>query len=412
MQLDGDDGGAHEPADDEAGPTVKELQEAHNKDKQALEYLVRQGFAPEHPVREAAEAQAAASKQAWDDAKPGKATTLRMRWAEEALTRARRSQAKQEQYIDELDREYEIKREAATYHLGELRAKTKAREEHLAEVARQAAVEFRSTPSDGGTEHLREAARALEGQVAPTLASLLERIPEGTPERGEMERVVGIIRGIHGTFTRASDERWADVFDIGDEADEEEDCGQAGGNQDDWWWPAWGGHGQHWRGSWDYHGGGWARGGWDGPHRRWQGSGPQGSQQGGSDPMDTAEVSAPSWMAPGGQGAAAIARANKRRALEEDDPNGLQGRHVGSTDEATVDHANAARLQAAFSDAALAAVGQPAPPTPTAEAHAALEDRRREAWDLAQDQEVMVSQDEIARMSSDELEAWIAANLL
>ncbi len=412
MQLDGNDGGAQGGADDEAGPTVKELQEAHNKDKQTVEYLVRQGFAPEHPVREAAEAQAAASKQAWDEAKPGKATTLRMRWAEEALTRARRNQAKQEQYIDDLDREYEIKREAATYHLGELRAKTKTREENLAEVARQAAVEFRSTSADGGAEHLREAAEALEGQVAPTLESLLERIPADAPERGAMEHVVGIIKGIHGTFTRASKERWADVFDIGDEGDWEEDCGQTGGSQDEWWGPTWGGHDQWWRGSWDRHGDGWTCGGWDGPHRRWQRSGPQGSQLGESDLMDTADISVPSWMAPGGQGAAAIARANKRRALEEDDPNGLQGRHVGSIDVATVDHANAARLQATFNDATPAIVDQPAPPTPTAEEHAALEARRREAWDMAQDQEVMVSHDEIARMASGELEAWIAANLI
>ncbi len=128
--------------------------------------------------------------------------------------------------------------------------------------------------------------------------------------------------------------------------------------------------------------------------------------------MDTTETRAPTWIEPAGQGDGAFARASKRRALEDDDPNGLQGRHIGTTDGGTEDHENAGKLQAATNDAAMESPTLPAPPTPSAEEHAALERRRQEAWDLAQDQDVQVSHETIARMGSEELEEWITTNLM
>ncbi len=139
------DGGAEVgPPEGPSEPTEGELREAHARDRQLVEYLTRQGLDADHPVRAAAEAQAAESRRAWDAAKPGKAVTLRMRWAEEALTRARRSQARMEQTIDDLDRDYEEKRLHYIDQLSDLRARTKEREDKLAEVARQAAIEFGS----------------------------------------------------------------------------------------------------------------------------------------------------------------------------------------------------------------------------------------------------------------------------
>ncbi len=404
----GGEGTTEGPGDAPQEPTELQLREEHGRHRQLVEYLIQQGFPPDDPVRLAAEDRAEGSKKAWEDAKPGKAVTLRMRWAEEALTRARRSQAKMEQAIDELDREYESKRLDWTRQLGDLRAKTKEREEKLAAVARQAAAEFSSGDDADGNEPLREAAEALETRVTPTFVELLGQIPADSPARQHVEQAVSILKGTQGTVARASRERWADVYDIGEQDDWEWGDGhnhQEEADQGGWWAHQWGGQDQHWGGD---HGGGWGYDGWGHQRpRRWM----PGRDSAGGDAMDTSEAQAPTWIE-SGQAGTAYARANKRRACEGDDPNGLQGRHVGEVDECMEEHEGAARLQAAASGTAADSVARPAPPTPTAEEHAALEVRRREAWDLAQDQGIQVSHDTIAGMGSEQLEEWITANLM
>ncbi len=388
-------------------PTEHELREAYNRHRLLVEYLVQQGFPPEDPVRIAAETQADDSRRAWDGARPAKAITLRMRWAEEALKRARRNQAKMEQSIDELDRDYEAKRLEWTRQLNDMRAKTREREEKLAAVARQAAVEFGSADGLETSEPLREAAEALETTVTPTIVGLLEQMPSDSPARKHVEQAVSVLKGVQGAVARASREKWADIYDIGDRDDGDWDDGYY---QDDH------GHGS-WRPSqWDTYDHGW--GGHQGDAYGYDGWGSQrprrwatGWADAGHDCMDTTDARVPAWLEPN-QSDAAYARANKRRACEGDDPNGMQGRHAGAVDDGMEVHEDTARLQAAASDTAMEAAAWPAPPTPTAEEHAALEARRQEAWDLAQDQGVEVSQETIAKMGADDLEEWITTNLM
>ncbi len=404
-QGSGDAAAVDGPAEEEQGPTERELREIHSRHRQLVEYLVQQGYQPEDPVRAAAEAQAESSKRLWDEAKPAKAVTLRMRWAEEALNRARKNQAKMEQSIDELDRDYEAKRLDWTQQLNALRAKTREREDKLAAVARQAAVEFGSADNPESSEPLREAANVLETTVTPTVVGLLEQIPSDNPAREHVERVVAILKGVQGTVERASRERWADVYDIGDQEDGSWECG------DDYQEEYHDGHAQHRWGSsrWDEHqDGGYGYDGWGSTRPRWWAAASGGAE---GDGMDTSESRAPAWLGTN-QADAAYARANKRRACEGDDPNGMQGRHAGAMDGDTEIHEDAARSQAAASHAAMEVDTRPAPPTPTAEEHAALEGRRREAWDLAQDQGVQVSYETIAAMASEELEEWTTANLM
>ncbi len=129
--------------------------------------------------------------------------------------------------------------------------------------------------------------------------------------------------------------------------------------------------------------------------------------------MDTTEVAAPAWMqgaaSEGGHGEA-MARAHKRWRRETEDAGGVQGRQANSW-EVPQDHEQAARLQAAFSDAARASEAAPAPPTPNL-AEQALERKRQEVWDLAQDQGAEITCEAIACMSMAELEEWQTAYLL
>ncbi len=372
------------------------------------DYLAQQGYGLDHPVRAAAEAQAADAKRAWDEAKPGAAVTQRIVWAEKALVRAKRNQSKMEQAIDDLDRDYELQRDAWVQQLAELRSKTKEREEKLADVSRQAAVEFRS-PGDGvGGGPLRDAAETLEATVTPAIEGLLAQIPADSPARGQVEQVVGLLRGVQGTVARASRCSWADVYDIADDDNWEEDDMQWRDHGGGWRNAAW--HSAH-RDQWDDRGcpgDGWYYDGWG----QWRSAEYLPADH--DESMDTADVQVPEWMAQTARDPGLCARADKRFKVDGDDPNGLQGRHVGDADSGTDDHANAARLQAAVHDAATAAASaaMPAPPTPTAAEHAALERRRHEVWDMAQDQGVEVTQQVIAGLASEDLEEWVAANLL
>ncbi len=129
--------------------------------------------------------------------------------------------------------------------------------------------------------------------------------------------------------------------------------------------------------------------------------------------MDTEDVAVPEWM----EGAAATEsdgeaapRANKRWKKAAEDPGGVQGRQADSR-AVPHDHEQAARLQAAVCDAARAHAATPAPPTPNL-AEQALERKRKEVWDLAQDQGAEVTYEAISCMSMAELEEWQVAYLL
>ncbi len=404
----GDAAATHTDDSQEHAPTVAELREAHARDRQVADYLAQQGYSLDHPVRAAAEAQAAEAKRAWDEAKPGAAVTQRIVWAEKALLRARRNQSKMEQAIDDLDREYEIQREAWVQQLTELRCKTKEREEKLADVSRQAAVEFRSSGDGAGGGPLRDAAETLEATVTPAIEGLLAQIPADSPAREQVEQVVGLLRGVQGTVARASRCSWADVYDIADDDNWEEDDMQWRGQYGGWRNAAWDSTHQDQCDDRDHQGEGWYCDGWG----QWRAATYLPADQ--DESMDTADVQVPAWMAQSARDSSQIARADKRGKVDGDDPNGLQGRHVGSANGGTEDHANAARLQAAVHDAATAATSAaaPAPPTPTAAEHTALERRRHEVWDMAQDQGVEVTQQALAGMASEDLEEWATANLL
>ncbi len=393
----GDDaaGGDMEQDAAETEPTEEQLREVFDRDKRAVDYLLHQGFSADDPVLAAAEAQLAEAKRRWQAAKPGVAVTTRMVWAEQALTRARRGQAKLEQSIDDLDQKYEFERDQLLLQLAEARGRTREREAKLEEVSRQAAAEFSATDCNEG-EPLRRAADTLETQLAPAFQELLDLLPADSPARSKAEGVIGLLNDVHGTVDQAYRARGVEKYDIGNT---DGDMDWERGTGDGW---------DHYGGYWEYGDeDGWYRDGW-GDWRRWATYPPAEY----STNMDTADVQVPHWMDPAAdaQQTQAAARAWKRGRWYGEDPNGSQGRNQGGGDGGDRDHENTARLQAAIGDATIDAV-EPAPPTPNV-ADAELNRRRQEVWDLAQDQGVEVTAAAVAQMVSEELEEWATANLL
>ncbi len=379
-------------ADGEPQPTADQLKAAWHKAQKVDELLAEQGLAEDDPVREAARARAEAAKRLWADARPGVGVSKRLVYAEQALLRARRSQSKMEQSIDDLDMEYEAERARRTQALHELRGRTQQREQFLAELSRQAAEEFRGggEGGGGGARGARRAVETMEGPIRDAMQEAHDAAPEGSDLRVRLAGALGALGELSTSMAQAPGCRWADAdpqcFDL-----------DGGRGEDDWW----GDHGdfgaQWYSNAW---GGGPAEGR-DGGGARWD------------DDMDTAEVAVPSWLdAPQREdrAEAGYSRTPKHRRRDGEDDDGVQGRHVGE-DGVPRDHAQAARLQAAVSDAARGALATPAPPTPNL-AEMALEAKRREIWDLAQEQGAQISYEEVTTMSMGQLDDWKAACLL
>ncbi len=388
------DAGGLEEGGGEASPTSDELKDAWQRAQKLVDLLVQQGLQEGDPVREAAERQAEVAKRAWDGTKPGLGVSKRLVFAEQALYRARKSQAKMEQSISDLDAEYEAERERRQQTLAALRTRTREREEFLAQLSRQAAEEFQGVGFGADGDHARLAVETVEGPIRDAMQEALNTAPVGSDLRTRLEGAMGALAEVSTTIARVARAGWSSGaphhFDLGgdgysgDWADEEDDYqgGQA-----------------HWySGEWE--------------ERYADGDQPWSDELPTVD-MDTAEVSAPAGYgaaASGTDGGPPQGRVPKRWRKEGEDENGVQGRHADPAD-VPADHERAARLQAAASDAAAAGGPVPAPPTPNL-ALVALEQKRQEIWDLAQDQGAEVSYEAVAQMSMQQLEEWKVAHLL
>ncbi len=402
-----DDESGEAAADD--GPTADELLAQSTRDQKLVAWLIDEGYPEDHPTRVDAAERAAASEQAWKGTRPGVGVSQRLVWAEKALARAKRAQAKQEQAIDELDNWYEHERIAQCQYLNELRDRTHKYEDKLADISTQAAAEFRGDSGGGGSSTLRDAVDAIEGDLGPTMRELMESMPEGSAIRSKISGALGTLSTVYSLVTSTRG-RWADEYDIGDEdgayggGDPEPNAAYGHGAnfwQQDWYDQQWEqrGHWHEWPAYYDC--------------------------ANGEQTMDTADVQVPPWMQPEASRSTWDYRAWKRGRREDQDAQGTQGRQLGD-ESISDDHERAARLQAQCQDAAALAAGAaqqqqqqqhqqlqlagPAAPTPEI-VDQELEDRKQAVWDQAQSEGVEISCQAIASMAREELEEWAAAHL-
>ncbi len=408
--------------DQEAAPTRDELKEHLARCRRLVDWLDQEGHGPDDPTRIHASQQAEEAEKAWREAGLGVAVATRLLWSEKALRRAERIQASQEQAIDDFDRWYEDQRGAMLTHLASLRQRTREYEDRLAALSRQAAHEYQpsgmSKEGIPATVAMRDAVSTIEDSLAPAMREALQLALEGSDVRNKLAEAMGSISTLYTLTTHAAERAHADVYDIGDDANGE--WGDGGGDDQGYSW--WGGGHDRWfdDGAYGGQGGGsWQAGtahGWDDGHG--YGSG-WGGDQGGA--MDTSDIRVPQWMRNprDDDGSAWGSRAWKRWKVDGADDGGLQGRHT-LAEEITDEHVQALRLQAQHQDAAAAAAAATATvgssgvsPTPPAQdlGAEALERRKQEIWDAAQDEGVQVTCAEIAGMSAQELEQWAAANI-
>ncbi len=262
---------------DDGSPSIDELKAQMERDKQTVVLLTQRGYASGHPLVDEAERQAAASKAAWQGARPGAAVTRRLLWAEQALARARKAQARTEQAIDDLDREYEAERDARVRQLHELRSRTREREAKLAEISREAAQEFTAASNGmgGAGGHLQEAVGTIEGPLRDAVSEALDNAPEGSALRTRLQGALGTLDTLRGLVENVAQPAWSNIYDMaqddGDHWEEGAPGAAAAAYRQPWYTPhwdqSWASSGDDWHGApqWGY-GGALCGGGRHGHH--------------------------------------------------------------------------------------------------------------------------------------------------
>ncbi len=404
----------------EEGPSEQELMDQMQLDQRLLAWVKAQGLEEGHPRRVQAEQQAAESRRAWQETRPRATPSSRMRWAEEALLKARKGAARMEQAIAELDDWYEEEREARQKSLQEWRAKVRMREEKLSDITREAAENYSpeaiADPCDPRTGLLQEAFHSLGQSIGPALEQLREAAPEGSEMQQHINTTLSAVFDLYGTIGSAvSAEYQQEYQDQPQQQQHGRDQGQAwnaecGATQyhigDDWTYGGGGG----WYGGY----GGWGgsdHGGWDW-HRHEGGYGDGGAWQGDAR-MDTTEAQVPKWM---------------RRESAADGDHGerswKKGRTNGDVDESMGTQGGApssgAQLAGGGSSDGQGRGGATSSGGPagaangggTAADEEALTARREEVLKQATTDGVAVDPAAIASMPRAELEAWAKNNLL
>ncbi len=412
----GDDGDQGEDAaDGDEGPTADDLHARMVRDQRLVAWLREEGYHADDPALVDAVQRAEAAEQAWRGTKPGVRVSRRLMGAEEALTRAKKAQAKQEQALDDLDRWYEQERDAQVAWLAELRSRTRFREAKLAEIASLAADEFGATRDEADHGSLGEAVDALESDLGPAVRDLIAAAPEGSEVRAKLSGLMGTITQVYNIVTQESRGRWADAYDIGGGDDEMAD------DQDAW------GHNWYHRHHWYDRGGQWGE---------WRDADQEEADSHQYERMDTGDIQVPGWMRADACHTRWGTRAPKRGRQASHDAWGTQGRRGDDCDGGPGDdHERTAILQAQCQDAAAAAAAHAGAQaaaaaaacaaTPTMfdgataaeEAAAAaaaerLDARRRAVWDQAQEEGVEVAAEVIAAMDGGELEEWARLHLV
>ncbi len=213
-------------------PTEEELKGFWEAAKEVLAYAKRQGYPPEHPVRQNAQNHVDETLAQWQAVRPPKAIPARMGWAEEALQRARKAQAKAEQELDDLDRQYELDREEKQRILQEARERTRERERKLAELSKEAAEEYRTDGGDDGVKMLRGTFRTLDTEVGPALEAALGRADQGSEQHAVLQRALQAVMVLHGALGVARGGEATDYFDMA-EQDGKAATAQQGTTRDD-----------------------------------------------------------------------------------------------------------------------------------------------------------------------------------
>ncbi len=345
-------GGDEMDADDQQDADPEALKAAWQQDLKLLAWLKEQGYPESHPSRIQAEEQCEESKRLWQGTKEPTPPSRRLQYAEKALLRAKKAQAKAEQDLDNFDAWYEEVRGERTEALRALRDRTREREASVADVKRELAEEVQDDDEVGNAEVLQDAVGSL-GAIGNQMCAIVEAMPE-SQGREQLNSMVLALSNLFENLKGAATTCRADYFHIGNDSTDK---------------------------------------GRDAADTR----------------MDTEEVRGPKWMrsSPAPSPASWGGRAWKRwkgGAVESDDG----GKGPAAQNPTGNASAAAAPALAASQESKTA---QPGTPQAQAAAAQAWREKVTKVVQQAQDEGVEAAEAELLLMSAQQLDAWCKDNL-
>ncbi len=199
---------AHEELqEEERPPSIEELREDWEKKKQTLAWLEKQGRLEDDAVLQAARQQCEAAKETWLARKDPRPLHLRLRWAEEALEKARKNKERMEAQVRELDEDYETKRAALCELLGQARERHKQRLDKVDEIRREIAAGVSPAGNGGGSCSANVSGlklmQAINNDIGPALAAVTDTLPLGSLA---FQQVNALVDRLQVAYREASDE--------------------------------------------------------------------------------------------------------------------------------------------------------------------------------------------------------------
>ncbi len=210
---------------------VEALRGRWEREKELVELLRRQEREEDDPLLADAERRCEEAKAEWEAARGPLRMSRPLGRAEAAVRKARARQAAAEQALDDLDREYECKRQEFENELAEARSLAKRREAELTDLQRKLGGQCAAKGQDAaGQATISEMARRIDG-LAPALQALLEKLPSGSEAHEAVAYTMAELAGVSGVASEAAAGRrddQAQTFDIGGGAGADDCCSELG----------------------------------------------------------------------------------------------------------------------------------------------------------------------------------------
>ncbi len=204
-------------------PSVEQLRADFEQQKQVVAMLEKMGRADDDQTLAAARAQRDDAKAAWDSARNAPPHYLRLRWAEQALDKARRSRDRAEQDIRTLDEEHERKRKELCTELEQRRLKFEMRQEKVDEIRLEvgALAGKAKGKGGGGKAPMVGLLQEIDNVIGPELTNVVGSLAVDSEPFKAFNLVLDKLQDACGAAAEAvHEEAAAEQYDIGDAADD------------------------------------------------------------------------------------------------------------------------------------------------------------------------------------------------
>ncbi len=206
-EVDGTSDMDADDVDDEADADQQDLEEDDpaelrrrlDSEQAMVRMLVREGVNDEHPAMVAAVAARDAAEEAWRSTRRPHPVARRMGWAQQGLDRAMRARDRVREELAQFDEQTKEQRAQIAERLGQAMDRVSKRQRALDELQEEAATEVPASRRGRGiAEICSKLAGGMRTLVAPHVAALASKLPEGSEAQEQFNLLVAKLEGLQG----------------------------------------------------------------------------------------------------------------------------------------------------------------------------------------------------------------------